>query len=231
MVTFELVSGDRSTFRPDSSGRLVLRAKGMFVFPTKWLIYQIKCGNVGVDDHDLFVSEVSKSKLLLMDILVRMQDYAQYDFVVLSSEKGDYKAYGYNLPENREVYPMINEKQGLPCLGKLRFDIEGNQTGPNFNKSARSFNQDMEAYYASYGLFLKHYDLQHKVGAPSSIKLYDLKECVKDWLAADELRAIDARREAMLKKRHEKAERGENHIPSWVILPSEKGARRSTSFF
>jgi len=231
MVTFELVSGDRSAFRPDSSGRLVLPVKGMFVFPTKWLIYQIKCDNVGVDDHDLFVSEISKSKLLLMDILARTQDYAQYDFVVASSEKGDYKAYGYNLPESRGIYPMISEKQGLPCLGRLRLDSQGCQMGPNANKSAWSFNQDMEAYYASYGLFLRHYDPQHRVGAPNSMKLYNLRECIGDWLAADELRAIDARREAMLKKRREKTEKEKNHIPSWVVLPSEAGARRSTSFF
>lgn len=221
MVTFELKSGDRSQLRPDASGKLIHPIKGKFIFPTEWLAYQISQSNVWVDDHDLFVSEVSKGKFLLMDILTKLKVYMYYDYVTLDSEKGNNVVECFMLPEGRGVYPRIDDKQGFPCLEKLQIANDGTQLGCHHHTSPFSFNRAMEGYFLNYGLVLKRYDLKDRVIGDRV--LYKLEDCVKDWMRADEIRAAQRKQEAILAKRKKK-------IPNWVVLPSENNAVR-TSYF
>lgn len=242
MVNFELVSGDRSRFRPDERGVQTIDVSKSFIFPTRWLVYHLRHKNVGVDDTDLFVREVSLSKMLLIDILSRPKEYEKYDFVVLSSEGDKSTVHGYLLKEDGAVQPFVNTtKLKLPKITKLVLASDGLQVG-GFGgpyTTVHSYNQAMLSYYENYGLVLRNTDLRDDF--PTRSKCDSITAARNAWLAEDSRRMSGMRQERIRKRREEKLreyeekeqsnsksdESGMVGIPEWM-KPSK---RKSETFY
>jgi hypothetical protein len=181
MVNFELRVGSSNDLLPNGpKGTTLISVKDKFALPARWLVDQIQSNNIGVVASDVFVEEVSKSKLFLMDLISRPEEYREYDLVVCFAEKGNYQAMGYQIDRDVHLRPM-NGSQELPVIKHYFYDAKGHMMS-GWYSNAYYLNTNLIRYVFKFGLNL----LDDWPGEPKHQRtLEDFQYAVDQWFIKD----------------------------------------------